>query len=161
MENQDLKELLMTDARNGGICADGYKEMRGYNREELIDYYLRTIDWSLERNFPSLKIMRYEFSNIEDKGVFVDRTFHGETFDKLQIYVFHHCKGVINVAMDCDNAVIPMLYFANGCEMEVHCEQDNFGNPIKVPLYIFGRNTVIAKSDEHARFVRYRMKMLK
>ena len=49
----------------------------GYDRDGLIEMYLRTIDWSLERNFPSLRLLRREFSDIEDKGVFVGKTFDG------------------------------------------------------------------------------------
>ena len=157
-----LKETLMKGARNGGICADGYAEMRGYDRDGLIEMYLRTIDWSLERNFPSLRLLRREFSDIEDKGVFVGKTFDGEVFDKKQVYVFHACKGTIKVAMDYDNAVIPMLYFANGCKMEVMCEQTN--NPaiiLRIPVVDDGRTELEAKDSEGCTFRRYVIEKLK
>lgn len=125
----------MTSARSVGICKDGYSQMRGYDRDGLVSYYVENPDWCIERGFPSLETIRREFSDIEDKGVFVGKTFDGEVFDKLQAYIFHDCKGTINVAMDYDNAVIPMLYFANGCKIRVKCEQDN--KPmIIVPLYV-------------------------
>lgn len=137
MEERLLKETLMEDARRRGICAEGYGLMRGYDREGLIDYYLANPDWCIERGFPSLELLRREFSDIEDKGVFVGRTFDGEVFDRLQTYIFHDCKGRILVAMDYENAVIPMLYFANGCNIRVECEQKN-DPAIVVPLYIGG-----------------------
>ena len=129
-----LKEVLMEDARRGGICAEGYAQMRAYDRDELIDFYVENPDWCMERGFPSLKLLRREFSDIEDKGVFVGKTFDGEVFSEKQAYIFHDCKGAIRVAMDYDNAGIPMLYFANGCDITVRCEQINFP-AIHVPIY--------------------------
>lgn len=154
-----LKETLMEDARRGGICAEGYELMRGYDREELIDYYVQNPDWSIERGFPSIKLLRREFSGIEDKGVYVGRTFDGEVFDKLQAYIFHDCKGTIRVAMDYDNAVIPMLYFANGCRMRVDCEQKN-DPAINVPLYIAEDCKVVGAKTDNCNFKRKTIKLI-
>lgn len=154
-----LKETLMKDARRGGICATGYELMRGYDRDGLIDYYIQNPDWAMERGFPSLKLLRCEFSDIEDKGVFVGRTFNGEVFDKLQTYIFHNCKGTIKVAMDYDNAVIPMLYFANGCRMRVECEQKN-DPAINVPLYIAEDCKVVGAKTDNCNFKRKTIKLI-
>lgn len=151
----------MNEARRCGICADGYRLMRGYDRERLIDYYVANPDWGMERGFPSLELLRSEFSDIQDKGVFVGRTFDGETFGKLQTYIFHGCKGTIRVAMDYEKAVIPMLYFANGCRMRVICDQEeNRKAPIVVPVYIFGKNDVQARDCAYARFNRIKRPLL-
>lgn len=154
-----MKETLMEDARRGGICAEGYGLMRGYDREELIGYYVQNPDWSIERGFPSLELLRREFSDIEDKGVYVGRTFDGEVFDKLQAYIFHDCKGTIKVAMDYDNAVIPMLYFANGCRMRVDCEQKN-DPAINVPLYIAEDCKVVGAKTDNCNFKRKTIKLI-
>lgn len=135
MKDIELKEALMQEARAQGICAEGYGHMREYNLVGLVDYYIQNPDWSIERGFPSLDVLRSEFSDIEDKGVFIGKDFNGEVFDKLQVYIFHDCKGTIKVAMDYENATIPMLYFANGCDIRVECEQKNTP-AIRVPLYI-------------------------
>lgn len=160
MKDIELKEELMQGARKQGICAEGYGHMRGYDREKLINYYLQNPDWCIERNFPSLELLRREFSDIEDKGVYVDKTFNGEVFDQLQTYVFHNCKGTIKVAMNYDKAVIPMLYFANGCNLCVECEQENTP-PIKVPLYIniYDECSVTANGTESCLFKIYSVKM--
>ena len=154
-----LKETLMEDARRGGICAEGYGQMRGYDREGLIDYYVQNPDWCMERGFPSLKLLRSEFSDIEDKGVFVSKTFDGEVFDKLQTYIFHDCKGTIRVAMDYENAVIPMLYFANGCRIRVECEQKN-DPAINVPLYIAEDCKVVGAKTDNCVFKRKTIKLI-
>lgn len=158
----DIKEELMEDARAKGICAEGYGLMRGYDRDGLIGYYVANPDWCMERGFPSLRLLRREFSDIEDKGVYVGKTFDGEVFDKLQTYVFHDCKGTIKVAMDYDNAVIPMLYFANGCDMRVECEQSNTP-AINVPLYVVmdGKTKVVGARSEGCSFRRYEIKRVK
>lgn len=159
MEEIELKETLMNDARRGGICAEGYGQMRGYDREGLIDYYIQNPDWCMERGFPSLELMRREFSDIEGKGVFIGKTFNGEVFDKLQTYIFHDCKGTIRVAMDYDNAVIPMLYFANGCRMRVECEQKN-DPAINVPLYVAEDCKVVGARTDNCVFRRKTIKLI-
>lgn len=159
MEEIKLKETLMEDARRGGICAPGYELMRGYDRDELIGYYVANPDWSIERGFPSLKLLRREFSDIEDKGVFVGKTFDGEVFDRLQAYIFHDCKGTIKVAMDYENAVIPMLYFANGCKIRVECEQKN-DPAINVPLYIAEDCKVVGAKTDNCNFKRKTIKLI-
>lgn len=153
----------MDGARRHGICAAGYRQMRGYDRDGLIDYYIANPDWCMGRGFPSHDILRSEFSDIEDKGVYVGKTFNGEVFSEKQVYIFHDCKGTIRVAMDYDNAVIPMLYFANGCEMHVECEQKN-SPAIIVPLYVAESVKRVSFSEkdpaENCKFVTHVIKLL-
>lgn len=151
----------MSDARAKGICAPGYELMRSYDRDGLVDFYLQNPDWCLERGFPALELLRSEFSDCEDKGVYVGKTFRGEVFDKLQTYIFHGCRGTIRVAMDYANAIIPMLYFANGCRMIIKCDQkENKNHPIEVPLYSFGKNDIQAKDNSYVRFIKYKHDLL-
>ena len=155
-----IKEKLMHDARERGICIDGYKEMKSSDIYGLIDYYLRTIDWSLERDFPTLEFIRENLVcrgslHYEDKGIYVDREFDKELIFGQQINVFHHCSGIIDVAMDYDAAIIPMLYFANGCDIKITCSQEN-DIPIKVPVYIFGENKVEIEKSKNAIFNIYK-----
>ncbi len=161
MNDMQLKEMLMEEARRGGICADGFREMRTDSIGELVDYYIANPDWCMERSFPSLDILHSEFSDIEDKGVYVGKTFNGEVFSEKQVYIFHDCKGTIKVAMDYDNAVIPMLYFANGCNMTISCNQPN-NPPIRVPLYVTdeGDNSVDYIVGDNCEFVRHIIKLI-
>ena len=148
----------MHQARECGICGEGYEDIRNCKDvDELLQYYVKTIDWSLENGFPTLNDIRTLFNRdaLARNGIFVDRTFDGDTFFIHQAYVFHNCKGHINVAMDYENANIPMLYFANGCEMSVGCEQANVP-PIKVPLYVFGDCHVDVIHNDNAKFTIFR-----
>lgn len=154
----ELKRLLMSEARERGICGDGYEEMRNCKDvDALLEYYIRTIDWSLENGFPTLNDIRTMFDRelLARHGIFVDRTFEGETFSSKQAYVFHNCDGYINVAMDYEKSVIPMLYFSNDCFMDVYCGQKNTP-AIKVPVYIFGDNDVTCYDNENAKFTIFR-----
>lgn len=158
MNDIELKEQLMKSARDRGICKPGYENMRSGMLEELVDYYLENPDWCLERSFPDFSMIRENFSSeeMEKKGIYVGRIFSGEVFDSRQAYIFHNCKGTIYVGMDYENAVIPMLYFANGCRMIVRCNQkENILSPIRVPLYTFGHNDIKAHDGRYARFTHY------
>ena len=59
----------MREARQRGICAEGYGFMRGCDRDQLVDYYVANPDWCMEQMFPSLDFLHSEFSDCEDKGV--------------------------------------------------------------------------------------------
>lgn len=152
MSEDQLKELLIEDARRGDICTPGLEKMRTNNIGELVDYYVANPDWCMERDFPSLEILRSEFSDCEEKGVFVGRTFNGEVFSEKLVYIFHDCKGQISVGWDADNAVIPMLYFANGCDMLLVGDGKINLTPIQVPVYSFGENHIEANSDTEVKF---------
>lgn len=141
-----IKETLMKGARENGICAEGYNEMRNFSLDELVDYYIKNPDWCMERDFPGIRMLASTFSNCRDKGIFIKDTFFGETMDELQAYIFHNCKGEIETRLNVEKAIIPMFYFANGCDMHIHC-----GENIKIPIYIFGHNhiTTSGNADFH------------
>lgn len=142
-----LKEKLINDARECGICKEGYETMRSLGIKGLIDYYIANPDWCMERNFPDLYLLSNAFAEIQDKGVYVNHTFHGEVLDDLQVYIFHNCKGRIRVRLNTEKRLIPMLYFANDCDMVIECS-DN----ISVPLYIFGENTIATANPQAFKY---------
>lgn len=153
----DLKEQLMALAREKGICAPGYEEMRVDDIDALVDYYVQNPDWCMERDFPTLPVLREHFSNIEDKGVFVGKTFHGELLNDLQTYIFHNCKGTVKVGLNVDKGIIPMLYVANGCRMRFVGVGDVVPSRKQrsiVPVYIFGDNDISARDNKYVVFNR-------
>lgn len=153
----------MSDARSKGICAPGYELMRIYDRDGLVDYYVQNPDWCMERSFPALDVLRSEFSDCENKGVYVGKTFNGEVLNERQTYIFHNCKGTIKVGLNVDKAIIPMLYLANGCRLRIL----GVGKKIKgnaprsvVPVYVFGKNTVSMRDNIYVEFNRYNNEIL-
>lgn len=151
----EIKEVLMKEARRGGICAEGYDKMREYDRDKLIDYYLENPDWCLERNFPTLSELREHFSDIEGKGVYIDKTFHGELLNDLQVYVFHNCKGTIKVGLNIEKAILPMLYLSNGCRLRIVGTGIFTKTPSEIPVYTFGKNDVSARDNRFVRFKKF------
>lgn len=161
---KELKQILMEQARAKGICAEGYGTMRMDGIDALVDFYIENPDWCLERNYPTLAVLKEHFSDIEDKGVFVGKTFHGEVLNELQTYIFHNCKGTIKVGLNVDKAIIPMLYLANGCRLRFvgvgDVEPKRKDERTEVPIYSFGKNDISAKDNNFVTFHRYEHKMV-
>lgn len=153
-----LKEQLINTAHAKGICAEGYKQMHGSaDADAMVDYYVANPDWCLERNFPDLLTLTEKFSDCEDKGVFVNKTFNGELLNDLQTYIFHNCKGTIKVGLNVDKAIIPMLYLANGCRLRIMGVGDTVPKvPSEVPVYVFGKNDLSAKNNKYVKFTAYK-----
>lgn len=159
---KDITYDLISTAREKGICAVGFRKMNeSADIDELIDYYVANPDWCLERNFPDLETLREHFADCGNKGVFVDRTFHGELLNDLQAYVFHNCKGTVKVGLNVDKCIIPMLYFANGCNITVSCDIP-YLLPIRVPIYATDEwaNCVNNTIGDNCIFVRHTIKLI-
>ena len=158
----EIKDYLIKQARLNNVCFEGYNIMRSSNFDGLVDYYLTMPDWCIERNFPDYDTLLSEFAGkVEGKGVYINRDISDIVASDRQVYVFHHCKGTLRVAMNYDKCTIPMIYIANNCDMKLTCEQErNEGMPINVPIYIFGENTVTPLENSFATFRIYNNKIL-
>ena len=146
--DKQWKRQLRREASAHGMCAE-YREALGSVeiKHEAIVLYKRSIDWALEEGYPSIETIRRDFSDCEADGIFVDKEFHGETLDAQQVYVFHNCKGTIRVGLNLEKRIIPMLYFANGCDMEIKGLHKS-AMPVYVPLYVFGENRILSEQSE-------------
>lgn len=129
-------------------------------KSDVIRLYKRSINWCVGAKFPSLEYLREYQADQEDEGLFIDKEFHGETLSTQQAYIFHNCKGVINVEMsyDIERPNIPMLYFLDGCEMTITCHQDNKGYPIEIPVNVAEGNKIHTEKCKGAIFKRSRLK---
>lgn len=158
----NIKDILINTAHAKGICAEGYKQMLGStDANAMVDYYVHNPDWCLERDFPTLPILSEQFANCEDKGVFVNKTFHGEVLNDLQTYIFHNCKGTIKVGLNVEKAIIPMLYLANGCRLRiVGIGEAVTKTPSVVPVYVFGKNDYSAKDNKYVNFSIYKNELI-
>lgn len=159
-----LVDEYRTKATQYGICNQALfdRALRMCNtKHATINLYKRCIDWCLEAGYPDIDYLRREYADMEDVGLYIDHTFNGELLDKHQVYVFHNCKGRILTALNYDALISPVFYFANGCDMEVDCDQvQPCGKPIRVPLYIFGENTISAKDNANAVYKLYQHELL-
>jgi hypothetical protein len=151
----EWKIRLDKDARSKKICAE-YHDLisRAETKDDLIGIYKRGIDWSLENDCPSLEFLRGEAKDFEYRGLFIDHHFNGELLDEHQVYIFHNCTGEIRVGLNIGKRIIPMLYFANGCDMKVLHGGDSV-MPVRIPLYIFGSNHILSETSDSVTFKTY------
>lgn len=141
------------DIDSHGVC-DEYSQLlhRSESEDKALALYKRGIDWCLEHDSPSLALLRKYKTVCELNGVYLDCVFNGDLLDDEMVYVFHNCKGTINIDLNVEKAIIPMLYFANGCEMTVkRLAESNIGK-IEVPLYIFGANKITTENTDFVKF---------
>lgn len=142
------------------MCLENIDALRhSESKGDAISLYKKTIDWALEENYPPIDFIRQEFGDCEEYGVFVDKTFHGELLNEHQCYVFHNCSGNITVDINLSKKIIPMLYFANGCDMSISRADVAHIFSITVPLYIFGDNRIKNKTSEEVLFKRYQFEI--
>lgn len=151
----EWKETLLRQARLHRMCLENREALANLcpTKELAIALYKKTINWALEEQYPPLDIIRSEFGDFEKEGLFVDKVFNGELLYDQLCYVFHHCSGTIYVDINFKERLIPMLYFANDCNMTILRKGD--GYPIRVPVYTFGQNSITAVSTDSIIFKNY------
>lgn len=151
---QDWKKPAIADIKVHNVCAE-YEALvsRASSKVDVLSLYKRGIDWCLENNSPSVTLLRKFKDDCEVNGIYIDREFHGETLNDSLVYVFHNCSGNIRVGLNARKRIIPMLYFANGCDMVV---EGSSPVAVRVPIYIFGKNNIKAEETEAFEPVIYR-----
>ena len=150
------KEYLLRQARLESMCTENMDALRACEtKADAVALYKKTIDWALEKNYPPVNFIRNKFGDCENLGVYIDRTFNGELLNEHQCYVFHNCKGYITVDINIPLKIIPMLYFANGCDLSISRADTPHTLPIRVPLYIFGENNISAEDNNDVTFKKY------
>lgn len=142
---QKWKTSALSDISAHKACA-GYSELaaRAKTKVDALALYKRIIDWCLENDSPSVDLLRQYRQDCAYNGIFIDRHFDGELLNDQQAYVFHHCSGTIRTGLNLKKRLIPMLYFANGCDMTVVGEGPS---KVRVPLYVFGKNRIEAEEN--------------
>lgn len=142
MMDNEWKKQLRREASAHHMCEENRRALEEVtSRATAIGLYKRTIDWALEEGYPGMDTLRKYFTGCEMFGIYIDKHFDGEVLKDHQVYVFHNCTGTIKTGLNLEKQLIPMLYFANGCDMRVECAE-GYGTSINIPLYIFGENKV-------------------
>lgn len=154
---KDWKKQLRHEASLHHMCGENRAALSEVkSKVEAVALYKKTVDWAIKEGYPDMETIRRYFSDADASGVFVDRHFDGEVLDDQQVYVFHNCTGTIRTGLNVDKAIIPMLHFANGCDMRVEsCNADNMPCPVRVPLYIYGDSRVEAEESARLHCLKY------
>lgn len=156
MEQEWIRQLRR-EASAHGMCKENRDALSSVESlEDAIDLYKKTIDWALEEGYPNFGTLQRYFSGCSKYGVFIDRDFHGELLNEQQVYVFHHCTGWIRTGINTEKRIIPMLYFANSCDMTLRSGGSTDIENVRVPLYVFGRNLVKIDASGNVVFKTYK-----
>lgn len=150
------KNTARQDIIAHGVCEE-YRGLlsRASSKVDALALYKRGINWCLENNSPSIDFLRDYKEDCYFSGIFIDRHFDGEVLIDQPVYVFHNCTGTIRVGLNKSRRTIPMLYFANGCEMDIKGIEGSEISP-RVPIYIFGKNRVSAEQSKDITCVIYK-----
>lgn len=159
MKGTQWRTALIADAHRKGVCNEFASLME--EARSLTDFlmlYRRGADWALKNDCPSLSLLREcSDEHLDLHGVFVDKHFDGEVLDSRQVYIFRHCSGTIRTGLNVERAVIPMMYFSDGCDMRIESSnKDVMPRPVRVPLYIFGDNNIEAEESKNLSCVTYK-----
>lgn len=142
------KRQLRREASAHHMCAENRTALEAVDtKSDAVMLYKKTIDWALEEGYPNLATLRRDFTDCESLGVFIDKHFDGEILDQHEVYVFHNCSGTIRTGLNIKKRIIPMLYFANGCEMNINGISGS-ATQARVPLYVFGDNRVFGEHSD-------------
>lgn len=69
----NVSEMLKEQAVNLGLCVAWAKEWGSPTKEQLVDMYIKGLDFCILHNYPSNEFIKNNFGKIaEDKGVFTD-----------------------------------------------------------------------------------------
>lgn len=158
MISPEWKKSLRRRAGQHRMCKDkreALEQMR--STIDGVMLYLGSIEWALGEDYPSLDELRKNFlpKELEFFGIFIDREFHGERLYGKQKYVFHNCKGTIFTGLNKEQKIIPMLYFANGCDMSVR-SFESYPSPVRVPLYVYGDCRVDGEVSKDLECITYK-----
>lgn len=158
---ENWKRQVRREASVHHMCEENRDALSSIEtKKDAVDLYKKTVDWALEEGYPSLDTLRRDFSDCEEYGVFVDKHFNGELLNEQQAYVFHQCTGEIKVGLNLEKRIIPMLYFANDCNMVVKSSGSSpTPFPIRVPCYIFGQNRISVENSEDLECKTYKFQV--
>lgn len=80
----DVTKKLVKQAVKNGICNQWLSELKQLdNKRELVEMYLRGIDFCLRNNYPSNEFIKENFGDIcPQMGIFVDRMINVENIRK-------------------------------------------------------------------------------
>lgn len=145
---KDISKELKEEAIKLGLCEKWQSEWNNPDKDELVQKYVKGIDFCIYNDFPSIEYMKDNFQSVMDKhGVFVDNVvklinrdtvvLNGEcegdvTYDGIsigRIYCRHDSS--IKLIVKDDSKVFISIY--DNARVDIEC-QDN----AKVYVYKYG-----------------------
>ena len=135
MKEKQLNERLKRDARINGLCDQWYNSWgTNNNMQQLIDKYLRGLDFVCKRDFPSLSFIKENFSTeiLHSNNIFIDEDI--QLKNPKNICVLNgQCTGSILF----DGYSICDVYVRHNCDITIDCSKFS-----KVFINVYGKSKV-------------------
>lgn len=159
MISPEWKRSLRRRAGQHGMCEDkrhALEQMR--TTLDAVSLYIGSAEWALGENYPTLEEIRKNFTAKElgEYGIYIDREFNGERFYGKHKYIFHNCRGTIYTGLNKELKIVPMLYFANGCDMSIRSFQPSIVSPVRISLYVYGNCHIDGEVSKDLECVTYK-----
>ena len=87
MNFNELKRALVKEAKEKKACTEGLAQLREANDiRQLVTLFFKTLDFSLENDYPSQDLRREFFGKVEDYGVFFRGNYNITNFKYLAAF---------------------------------------------------------------------------
>lgn len=118
---KDISKELKNEAVGLGLCTEWTKEWGNPTKDELVDKYVRGIDFCIEHNYPSCEYMKKHFDGIMQKhGVFVD-----DEIDLKNIRIVI-ANGKTSGAIVCDSYSVGTIYARHDSDLTIEASGNAF-----------------------------------
>lgn len=117
-----INRQLAQQAKEKGICEDWYKKLEHTeNTADLLQMYLKGIDFCFANDFPSNEFIRKYFKGkMEDFGIFLDDSF--QLKNKLKCVALGNCKGILTI----DEYNTSEVFIKHQSEITIHANDNAF-----------------------------------
>lgn len=121
MEISELNDKLRFNARNLGLCDQWFGEWSGkeYSQQELIDRYVKGLDFCIKHGYPTNKFIKdnFDIELLRENNIIVD-----DTYSLLNPRV-----GVIlgesNTKVRCNGYTVSKLYVKDASKVDVYIKE--------------------------------------
>lgn len=152
-----MKDQILIMAKAAGLCKPWQEKIiQDSSLKNLCEMYFAGDDWAMEKNFPSLEVLRKHRGQTESYGLFTDyvglpnrvqkAAFFGrsdvqvtyDSFSVSQLILRHDTKAKVRA---CDNAVL-IINILDSVELDIECI-DN----ARVEVFAYGNENIKMLGD--------------
>lgn len=147
MEGRKLNIVLRDRAREFGLCDEWYKGWdKDSTRQELIEKYLRGIDFCIEHDYPRVEFIKAQFPRqlLERNGIFADCEVDGDNIGTCVLLGSAH--GVLRYHGFCSCSVYVVH---KGC-VDIQATDG-----ARVFVEVYGESVVMVSADDTSRVFVY------
>lgn len=143
---KDVSKELKEKAIELGLCEKWQSDWNNPDKDELVDKYVRGIDFCIYNDFPSIQYMKDNFQGVMDKhGVFVDNIVN--IINRNTVILNGECEGEVNY----DGISIGRIYCRHDSNIQLNVKDDS-----KVFISVYDNAIVDIKCQDNAKVYVYK-----